>query len=40
LQDRQTEVAADVSEVVAAKTALQRAGGKLTERIAAALLNR
>jgi hypothetical protein len=40
LQDSQTEVAADISEVVAAKTALQHAGGKLAERIAAALLNR
>jgi hypothetical protein len=40
LQDRQTEVAADISEAVAAKTALQHAGGKLAERIAAALLNR
>jgi hypothetical protein len=40
LQDSQTEVAADISEVVSAKTALQRAGGKLAERIAAALLAR
>jgi hypothetical protein len=38
LQDRQTEVAADISEAVAAKTALERAGAKLAERIVLAIL--
>ena len=33
LQDRQTEVVADISEAVAAKTALEHAGAKLAERI-------
>jgi len=33
LQDRQTEVVADISEAIAAKTALQNAGVKLAERI-------
>ncbi len=37
LQDSQTEVAADISEAVAAKTALETAGGKLAERIVAVL---
>ena len=31
--DRQTEVAVDLSENIAAKTALQKAGGKLAERL-------
>jgi hypothetical protein len=38
LQDRQTEVVADISEAIAAKTALQNAGGKLAERIVAVLV--
>jgi hypothetical protein len=33
LQDRQTEVAADLAENVAAKTALQHAGAQLAERV-------
>ena len=37
LQDSQTEVAADISEVIAAKTALEHAGAKLADRIVAAL---
>jgi hypothetical protein len=37
LQDRQTEVAVDLAESVAAKTALQKAGGQLAERIVAKL---
>lgn len=39
LQDRQTEVAADISEAVAAKTALEHAGAKLAERIVETLAN-
>ena len=39
LQDRQTEVAADISEAVAAKTALQHAGAKLAERIVDVLVS-
>ncbi len=38
LQDRQTEVAADLAEAVAAKTALEHAGAKLAERIIPAIL--
>ena len=34
LQDRQIEVAADLAETMAAKSALQKAGAKLAERIA------
>jgi hypothetical protein len=37
LQDSQTEVAADISEVIAAKTALEHAGAKVADRIVAAL---
>lgn len=37
LQDRQTEVAADLAESIAAKNALQAAGAKLAERIVEAL---
>jgi hypothetical protein len=37
LQDRQTEVAVDLAESVAAKNALQKAGGQLAERIVAKL---
>ncbi|MBK8477616.1 MAG: curli assembly protein CsgG [Opitutaceae bacterium] len=39
LQDRQTEVAADISEALAAKTALEHAGAKLAERIVPAILS-
>lgn len=35
LQDRQTEVAVDLAESVAAKAALQKAGGRLADRIVA-----
>lgn len=37
LQDRQTEIAVDLAEAVAAKTALQKAGCVLADRIVAAL---
>lgn len=40
LQDRQTEVAADLSEAVAAKNALEQAGANLTARLVPVLLAR
>lgn len=38
LMDRQTEVSVDLSESVAAKNALEKAGGELAERLVAALV--